>query len=665
MEKAIILGIIFWAAIRLEGQEVNILKKGDAALSKKITLTEQHRYSVNLGKNKFVCLVVDQKGIDLQVKVVDPTKDLLKIYDSPNGTFGPEDVCFHSYRKSGTYEIIVEPLGVNKAIEEGAYSIELVQLEKAAKSIPRKIDQLMASWDRLDRPGAAIGVIQNGELVIKTSYGAANLEYRQPLTTQSLFQVASVSKQFTAFAIAFLAEQGKIDLNADIRTYLPDLPEFEATVTVDHLVHHTSGIKDLFNFLAIAGWTGDDYISKDHVLNIARNHTALNFKPGEEYMYSNTGYALMAAIVEAVTEEAFPKWMKENIFTPLQMNATFFNDNYARLIPKRANAYYQSEGQYYNDLLVYSSVGETGLYTTVEDLAKWLANFEQHRLGTKELHQKIRKSGLLNNGDAISYGFGLRLTKYKELDRISHGGSHSGYRTFTGYFPEKQLGVIVLSNAGGQISPTSKAMQIADLFLEDHLSSVEIPETTKSKKPQHSLPPDLFNNYNGVFKMSNDTLVEFWEKDGSYYSKINGKQPRTMWANSDSTFSINNDIGIVFERNPSKGIATTFTLHKKGDQQLTGVRLEEPLYDSLPLEAYEGVYYSEEAQTKYKLVIQDDKLMAIHQRHAEILLERVNRNYFSTNRWFFRQIDFEQDKNGAITGFYVSNSRVRNIYFKK
>ncbi|QXD15264.1 beta-lactamase family protein [Rhodocaloribacter litoris] len=328
-----------------------------------------------------------------------------------------------------------------------------------------RIDSIFAAWDRPDAPGAAVAVLRRGEVVFEKGYGMANLEHDVPITPETVFMVASVSKQFTAFAVAMLAGEGRLSLDADIRTYLPEMHDFGTPITVRHLVHHTSGLRDEFDLLGMAGWRMDDVITKAHIVRLAAGQRELNFTPGDEYLYSNTGYTLLAEIVERVTGQSFREWTKEHLFDPLGMTQTHFHDDHEMLVPGRAQGYSRGEdGSYRVQVNNYASVGASSLHTTVRDLAKWLRNLDTGRVGGADVLAQVHRRGRLNNGDTLGYAFGLRVDEYLGHRRVGHAGWHRGYRTYTARFPEDDLAVIVLSNLE-QFNPSERAMEVARLFL--------------------------------------------------------------------------------------------------------------------------------------------------------------------------------------------------------
>ena len=283
-----------------------------------------------------------------------------------------------------------------------------------------KVDQLFSEWDKWDSPGAALAVIKDGSIIYKRGYGSANLEYNIAITPSTIFHVASVSKQFTAFAITMLAQEGKLALDDDVRKYLTEVPDFGKTITIRHLIHHTSGLRDQWELLAMAGWRLDDVITKQHILKMVRHQKELNFEPGEEYLYCNTGYTLLAEIVERVSGQSFREYTEANIFKPLGMTNTHFHDDHEMIVKNRAYSYApDKDSGFRKSVLSFANVGATSLFTTVEDLAKWIQNFDDGRVGGAAVIEQMHERGILNNGGKLNYAFGLVLMNTKnsrELD---------------------------------------------------------------------------------------------------------------------------------------------------------------------------------------------------------------------------------------------------------
>ncbi|HEV2132611.1 MAG TPA: serine hydrolase domain-containing protein, partial [Longimicrobiaceae bacterium] len=335
-------------------------------------------------------------------------------------------------------------------------------------TLAARVDALFRQWDRPGSPGAAVAVIRDGEIVYSRGYGMANLEYDVPITPTTIFHIASVSKHFTAFAIALLAEEGKLSLDDDIRTHLPEVPDFGRTLTIRHLIHHTSGLRDQWELLAMAGWRLDDVITREHILKMVSHQRALNFDPGEEYLYSNTGYTLMALLVERVSGQSFREFTEERIFRPLGMTSTHFHDDHEMIVPGRAYSYApRPGGGFRNSPLNYANVGATSLFTTVEDLAKWDRNFYEPQVGSEALFAQMESRGVLNDGRQIEYAFALSIGEHHGLRTVGHSGADAGYRSYYVRFPEQRLSVVVLSNLSS-FNPTRVALRVADIYLAGH-----------------------------------------------------------------------------------------------------------------------------------------------------------------------------------------------------
>lgn len=334
------------------------------------------------------------------------------------------------------------------------------------QSVTDRVDDLFVSWDRPDSPGAAV-VINRGDTVFYSrSYGAAQLDFGVPITPSTVFMAASVSKQFTAYSIALLALEGAIDLDASVRQYVPELDELATPITVRQLIHHTSGLRDEFGLLAMAGYYMDDVITKDDILRLLYRQRDLNFDPGSQYLYCNSGYTLLAEIIERVTGRSFGAWTQSAVFEPLGMNDSHFREDHSTVIQDLAQGYVSSGDHYKMQLVNYASVGASGLYTTALDLSRWLVHLNAIANQEHELHTLINTRGLLTNGDTLDYAFGLSIDQFRGTRRIGHSGSHRGYRAWAGRFPDHDLGIAILSNLE-EFNPSAMANQIAALFIKD------------------------------------------------------------------------------------------------------------------------------------------------------------------------------------------------------
>lgn len=329
------------------------------------------------------------------------------------------------------------------------------------------IDKVFATWNKPDSPGCAVAVYQNGRITYEKGYGMADLENDVPITPASVFYVGSLSKQFTAMAAALAIQQGKLSADDPIRKYLPELPSYADQITVRNLVHHTSGLRDYNTLFSIAGRRGDEAYDNPTVLRITARQKALNFEPGTEYLYSNTGYTLLAIIVERATKTPFAEYAEQQIFKPLGMTVSHFHTDSGRLVKKRANAYALGQGSLRLDTPSNERAGAGGVFTSVRDLLHWDENFYTARVGGNALIEQVQTPGKLKNGDALTYAWGLQVGTYRGAKIVDHGGSLGGYRAHLIRFPEHHTSVAALCNLA--IAPSGLVRQVADVVLEGKL----------------------------------------------------------------------------------------------------------------------------------------------------------------------------------------------------
>ncbi len=529
--------------------------------------------------------------------------------------------------------------------------------------LTKKVDQLFATWDKPESPGAAIAVIKDGAVIYKRGYGSANLEYNVPITPQTVFHVASVSKQFTAFAIALLANQGKLSLDDDIRKHLPELSDFGKKITIRQLIHHTSGLRDQWTLLGMAGWRLDDVITKEHILKMVRHQKELNFDPGAENLYSNTGYTLLAVIVERVSGQSFRDYTEANIFKPLGMTTTHFHDDHERIVKNRAYSYTSAgAGRGFKAApLNYANVGATSLFTTAEDLARWVLNFENTKIGGSDVIKQMQQQGVLNSGKQIGYAFGLSIGPYRGLNTVGHAGGDAAYRSFAFWFPDQRFGVVVLSNFGS-LNPQQMAMRIADLYLADKLG----PEPSKpalAERTAVKVDPAILEAYAGRYLLDGRTLVEISKEGDKLMGQPGGSPKAELIPQSDTAFFVKEaNSEVTFERD-EKGNVVRFAM-KSGTQNQSAKRLNAPA-SAAQLTQFAGDYYSAELGTSYTMVVKDGKLIAQHRRHDDISLTELDGDLFSGNRWFFQTVQFTRDSEKRITGFRLSSGRARNVRFDR
>jgi CubicO group peptidase (beta-lactamase class C family) len=435
------------------------------------------------------------------------------------------------------------------------------------------IDALFASLDKPGSPGCALAVARHGKLIYSRGYGYANLDYDIPITPQTVFDVGSVNKQFTAACLSMLAVQGKLSLDDNVRKWLPELPEYEWPITLRHMLHHTSGLRDYLNLFPLAG-RGDYYpISHAQILAMMSRQRALISPPGERYRYSNTAFMLLAQVLERAGGKSFGEMAQQRIFVPLGMKSSLMYDNLEEIIPQRAIGYDRdAEGRLrivhnYN----FDVPGDGQLYTTMEDLLRW--DDYLHGDEKPEIYDLMLTEGHLNNGDPIGYAQGIVLDEYRGLRTVGHGGSSWGFRTQLIRFLEPGLSIAIASNT--DYANTSRlANQVADYYLADQLGPKgDSPRSDRSDRRQRgaapttspSLTADQLQQLTGdFFAPELDATYRFAVEDGGLVVRIEQEPPLSVTPVADDK------LAIKFRSGPSRA---TLQLDRNDAGRVTGFRL--------------------------------------------------------------------------------------------
>jgi CubicO group peptidase (beta-lactamase class C family) len=537
----------------------------------------------------------------------------------------------------------------------------LAQPSAASQSVEARVDTLMSAYDHVSSPGASVLVFRGEETLFSRGYGMANLEYDVPITSETVFHVASVSKQFTAFALAMLEAQGRLSLDDEVQTHLTELPDFGEPITLRHLLNHTSGLRDQWNLWVLAGGRMDDVIRQDDLHRLVTRQRELNFSPGAEYLYSNSGYMLAAKVVERVTGQSFGEWMQVNVFEPLGMNRTQVYDDHERIVPGRAYSYRQvGEGEYRKAVLSYANSGATSLFTTTEDLAKWLRNYGNGQLGGPAVGERMVTRGILADGDTISYALGVFVDEHRGLEMIQHGGADAGYRSYVAYFPALDAGVVVLSNLAS-FNPGGMAREIADVFFDEYLTPAEDATSGEGVRVAQA----VLDRYTGLWSVDGAAMQLTVDREGStLFGDVPAVGRVELTARTDSTFRTREGFEITFHRR-SGGVVQTGTVALPDGSRMSLSRADMTPASPEALSIFAGRYYSPELETFYTLEVVDDVLIARHRRHGDIRLMPGRNGGFIGDQWFFGDVSFERDAEGSITAMNVSSGRVRDLAFQK
>jgi CubicO group peptidase (beta-lactamase class C family) len=526
------------------------------------------------------------------------------------------------------------------------------------------VDRVFAAWDKPDSPGCALGIVQQGKLVYQKGYGQANLEQNIPINPSTVFYIASTSKQFTAASIALLAKQDKLSLDDDIRKYLPELPVYDSPITIRHLIHHTSGIPDYLELLGLAGQRLDDVHSEEDILELLSRQKSLSFKSGDQFLYSNSGYFLLGVIVKRVGGKPLAQFAEQHIFNPLGMTHSRFHDSRTRLVKNRAQGYFSSkEGEVRNYLTQFDRVGDGGLMTTVGDLYRWDRASENGTLGSKHFAGSLLTQGQLNNGNSLTYAFGLMIGQHRGLRTISHGGSFIGFKSELLRFPEKRLSVICLCNHNAA-DATKLAKEVANIVL-DHASSQPVPPAAISAiEPVEHIPLKEADLKGGATVFREPTTGSLWRlstEEGRIVATVDGQSFRLKPIGQGRYRSLNAPIDLELEfQRPDADRPLVLQLGVEGQSPiaLEAIEAVSPTIDQLG--EFAGNYYSPELQSLYQLFLHDGKLFLRLKNNPDAEVVPVLNDLFRVEG---KNLAFSRSSQRKITGFVLSSGRIRNLRF--
>lgn len=534
----------------------------------------------------------------------------------------------------------------------------MIGMNMLASDITGEIDHLFAAWARRDTPGAAVAVMRDGETVFKRGYGMANLDHDVPITPSSVFHSASLSKQFTAMAVYLLAQDGRLSLDEDIRRHVPEVPDFGVPITLDHLIHHTSGLRDQWELLVLSGWRySKDLITDDDVLRVISRQKALNFLPGKRFTYCNTGYTLLARAVANVVGQSFRQFMSSRIFEPLGMTRTFFRDRHGEIVKGAAYGYHPHEDGFDLAQTNLESVGATSMLTTVEDLARWDENFRMGRVGGKPVFDRMHRRGILNDGSTIPYGGGVGLGTYRGLDIIEHTGGDAGFRSNLMRFPHHEFSIAILSNLSS-IDPTALSRRIADICLRPEL------EARRESDPATALRisnPEQLELLAGLYidPEDGDQLFHLHVHDG----KLRGGAPIAEQAHELTEIEDGRFRYVLYPRTEFV-VAEDRTLLALVDSRIVNrfIRLEPYSYSSQELEELAGIYTSPETAYPYEVVLHGGGLASKALKQPLQKMTVLAKDLFIEGR---SRLRFTRDATGAVCGLMLNTDRLSNVWFER
>ena len=548
-----------------------------------------------------------------------------------------------------------------------------VQGQSLSPEMTAKVDKVFEKFNRTDSPGCALGIYQNGQIVYKHGYGMANLNDDVPITPLTVFHVASMSKQFTAASILLLAQQGKLSLDDDVHKYIPELPDFGERITLRHLMHHTSGLRDQWALLGLAGWRySQDLITDDDVMSVLVHQKALNFKPGEKYMYSNTGFTLLALVIKRVSGLSLREYTTKNIFEPLGMTHTHFRDDHEEVIKHDALGYEQNgEGKPFRmSLTNFDTTGATSLHTTVEDLQLWDENFYHPRVGGPELVKQMQEKGKLNSGKDQDYAAGLAIETYKGLPTIGHGGADAGYRSDIVRFPDQHFTATALCNSA-DANPSSLTRQVADIVLAKDIREPAADAKEKAKEtPKTSvvtLTAEQMKAVAGTYwKRDDDYYQRVLLKDGKLLLDFGGDEIHPLKPFADGHFHVGDvpwgeHLDVHFIPAAEGKLAH---IERSFDGDTPEVFESVVAVDPTPaqLAEYAGAYVSEEIDPVYQFEVKDGKLTLSRLKSRPDPLLPATQDAFTGKLGTLR---FIRDANQHISGFVLDQGRIQGLQFTR
>jgi CubicO group peptidase (beta-lactamase class C family) len=614
------------------------------------------RYELTLAKGRFVAGRVDQDGVDATVRITNPAG--AQVFRGARvGRGAPEAFAFAT-DTAGKYVIAIAPAVAGKS---GAVRVQLSRSEPVATTPEGKVDQA-ASQLYQDTPGAVIGVIEGGKLTFVKAYGSADLTNGLPFTAETPTNIGSSSKQVTGFALAMLAAQGKLSLNDDVRKYLPALKDFGKTITVRHLLSHTTGYREFVNTLLIEGRQvmEGDYVAPDEALKVINHQPALQNEPGAEFNYNNSAFSLATMVVEKVTGRPFAEWMRDEVFLPLGMTKTWVRATPGQIIPHRTVGYIAGDFGFREVRDLGASAGAGGIYTTPGDVAKWMHNFKTGTLGGPAVIKEMTTSFVLNNGKPSNYGYGVFLDSTRGLRRWQHGGNDVAHSSTFVYFPDLDAGYVVFSNYQGV--PGGIAGVVADAFFGSKMTAAPPRATaTAGGASGANVSPRTLRRYAGKYEMTTlgNMQVTVEMQAGQLRVQVPGQEALPLRPISATQFEVVGAPAKITFNAEGDGPVQSITFSQGGEHP--GKRVQEKPAD---LTSYTGRYFSEELETFYDLSVEDGKLVIRHRRFGPVTLTHSTGDSF-TGTLPVTDLVFRRDAQGNVTGFDAGNGRARGIVFNK
>ncbi|EOZ91590.1 Beta-lactamase [Indibacter alkaliphilus LW1] len=543
----------------------------------------------------------------------------------------------------------------------------LLTLEVFAQNLESKMDSLARTLTGKDQPGFVVGVTKGNDVIFQKAYGQMNLDYQMPNSNQTTFNLASVSKHITAFAILKLEEEGKINLDAKIQDYIPELPDYGKEIKVRHLIHHTSGLGSTDNIRLFAGISLEQPWTADDELELIKSYKTLNFNPGDEFLYSNAGYSLLAKIIENVSAQAYDDYIENELFAPLGMVNSYAYTRPGKTIPNRAVGYKKTSNGMERTITEAESVaGGTNIYMSLEDMLVWGKHYFQPTLFEPKVINRLASSpAKLANGSDLNYTFGLSLVDYKGIRLVSHSGGTMGFSAYFTWYPDHDMFVAVAANNQNISTAT-----ISRLVTETMLSAYFV-EASLAENEDVELPVEQLRKFEGEFKMDDGMVLTFKEKEGKLFLLIPDAPEFELFASSPSKFYLK-----AFEAQTEFLIDSSGEVNElvwyQGGKSFIGKKDDGTLPVPAPdKDEFLGNYFSADLNAGYQITLKNDVPILVMPRTLKyylglenLPLEHIDGDRFKVEK--LGEIYFTRDIRKKINGFLIKDvGRLRNISFDK
>lgn len=511
-----------------------------------------------------------------------------------------------------------------------------------------QVDSIFESIFSDNQTGASFVIIRDGQTVYKNSKGIANIEHNVHITDTTVFNIASISKQFTTYLVLLMIEEGGLSLDDDIKTFLPELNHLTNDIKIKDLMNHTHGLPNVDELAYLKGILPDGGMTNDQIVEMLLNIKQSNFDVSEKYEYNNTGYVLLAEIIERVGQSPFELQLNQKIFMPLGMNnANAVGDKF-RVVPNMAYSYQKINNKYVNHPKKLSTLGSSGIYASIRDMAIWAKNYQNPKLGKKAFYNKMEQPTILTSGKKIKYGLGLQFDTYKELNIVFHGGGTEGYRSYILHIPDHNLSLVVMANTN-DFAVLDLIYAVIDVLMIDYM---------KVKEDVEQLNYKALKQYAGNYEFQPGVYYTIIEENNQLFFQSFGSDDKTLLPYSNgNTFLIPfipySHLTFYEDRFDFHIADFTYECYKSN--------IQSAVLNEIGLARLTGIFKNIEHKITYELSVVKDKLTLIRPLGKDVVLHSIdNQSAFSSE---FGKLDFTFNSKGGLEGFLLSGQNFKNVVF--